>query len=192
MREKSTPKVSIKQNKWLISNKKGLTFPPNCIAIWTHFLHRSKRWKKVAQTFLRIWHCCQVPRRLFRHFVKKIPLFGYLGKKIGSKRVFRLLFFNWYHILFKKLGPTILKYAKKLTYRHLPVKFERKKFPLLFRYLSENLIAVPLSNSSAKKIFFPAPFDQNSGIFRYLATVAYGTDDPFPGLLEALLGQRGP
>ena len=40
-----------------------------------------------------------------------------------------------------------------------------------FRHFSENLIAVPLSNSSAKKNIFSTSFEQKSGIFRYLATV---------------------
>ena len=82
-------------------------------------------------------HCCQVPRRLLHHFVKKIPLVGekiplpIFGYELG-KMSFLVKFFTSNHVLFRK------------RYRY--------QFP-------------PQTH------IFSATFEQNSGIFRSLATV---------------------
>ncbi len=46
-----------------------------------------------------------------------------------------------------------------------------EKIPLLFRYFSQILVAVPLSAFCRQKLKFSATFEQNSGKFRYLATM---------------------
>ena len=55
--------------------------------------------------------------------------------------------------------------------KYLLAKSRQNIFPLLFLYICENLKAGTLSTSNITNNF-PAIFEQNSGIFRYLATVA--------------------
>ena len=94
-------------------------------------------------------HCCQVPGKLFGHFVKKKKIRNwFLGQNQGQKRVFA------YQLKLCSLEKVSLIHKCKknsINYRYQYLPKSEKNFPLLWW----NLIAVLLSNYSAKKSFFP-------------------------------------
>ena len=89
---------------------------------------------------------------------KIIPLFGekiplpIFGSKLGSNTHFLVKFFTLNHVLFRKIVNLILNYVKSYLFT---CQILKNIFTILFRNFSENLIAVPLSISSAKTYFFP-------------------------------------
>ena len=117
-------------------------------------------------TMLFAWHCCQVPQRHFHHLNKKSTRMRKnfaidFCVKLGQKHVFWLFFFNWNHVLIWKMLCLILKSLKNVqTY------MQKSNF-------CDYLIEVPLSISSTT-------FQQNIGIFRYLATVRPDPLSPLP------------
>ena len=97
-------------------------------------------------------------------FGGKIPLSNF-WVKIRMKNAFLCIFFNLSHVLFRKIVFLLNKWKKSLIF------YLQKLEKIIFRYFADTFVSnwYPLSNSSTINYFFLRYFEQNSGIFRYLA-----------------------